>query len=232
MHCGVVAQLGIRLADKSIPSHTAIAHEEDLVIEAEDIDGHGRPCGQPLDDLDDAQLPTSSPELVDAGDSGEVVAGTLGDHPQRRTGAGFEKPLGHSADGAIAANRDHALPLGSGPACLLDSVPRVRPFKAIIFVLDVSQICASLLKPVPETLATLCPGNRVDQKLYAHRRFRPLVDHDGDASSDLPVYHITVGQAVIRQRPQMMAHTKFFGEGLVARYSPLTHPPSSARGEA
>ena len=169
MHCRVVAQLGIRPADESIPSHTTIAHEEELVIEAEDIDGHGRPCDQPLDDLGDAKHPTSSPELVDANDSGEVVAGTLGDHPQRRTGAGFEEALGHGADGAITANRDHAVPFGCGPASLLNSVPRARPFEAIILIPDVSQVHAGFLERIPQTLATLCSGNWVDQKLDGHR---------------------------------------------------------------
>ena len=153
----------------------------------------------------DAMHPTSSPELVDADDSGEVVAGPLGDHPQRRTGAGFKQALGHRADGAIPANRDHAVPLASGPARLLDSMPSVRPLEAIILPFQVSQVRTSLLKPVPETLASLCSGNRVDQKLNAHRRFRPLVDHDGDASGDLPLDHTTVVQGVIRPPLPAMA---------------------------
>ena len=188
----VAAQLGIRPADESIPSDPAIAHEEELVIEAEDIDGHGRPRDQPLDDLVDPKPATSGPELVDAGDAGEIVAGTLGDHPQRRTGAGFEKSLGHGADRTIPPYRDHAVALASSPACLLDSMPSIRPFEAIILPLHISQGRASLLKAVPETLATLCPGNRVDQKLNAHLGLRPLVDHDGNASGDVPLDHSTV----------------------------------------
>jgi hypothetical protein len=201
----LAAQLGIRPADKSVPSHTAIAYEKALIIQAEHIDGHGRPCDQLLDDLGNAKHPTSSPKLVDANDSGEVVAGTLGDHPQRRAGAGFKEALSHRTDGAIPANRDHAVPLGSGPARLLDSMPSVRPLEAIILPFQVSQVRASLLEPVPETWATLCSGNRVDQKLNAHRGFRPLIDYDGDASGDLPLDHTTLVQVVIRPQPSAMA---------------------------
>ena len=200
MHRWMAAQLGIRPADERIPSHTAIAHEEGLIIKAEDIDGFGRPCEQPLDDLGDAKHPASSPELVDASDSGEVVASTLGEHPQRRTGASFKETLGHRTDGTIPTNRDHAVPLGSGPVRLLDSVPGVRPLEAIILVLGISQVRASRLKPVTEMSATLCSGNRVDQKLNGHVRFRLLVDHYGDAGSNLPIDHTTVVQAVISPR--------------------------------
>ena len=131
--------------------------KKSLVIEAEDIDSHGRPCDQPLDDLVDAEHATSSPELVDADDAGEVVAGTLGDHPQRRTGASFKKPLGHRADRTIAADRDHAIPLGSGPARLLDSVSSARPLEAIILPFDVSQARASLLKRCSRDVGHLVP---------------------------------------------------------------------------
>jgi hypothetical protein len=80
---------------------------------------------------------------------------------------------------------------------LLDSVPGVRPLEAIILVLGISQVRASRLKPVTEMSATLCSGNRVDQKLNGHGRFRPLVDHYGDAGGNLPIDHTTVVQAVI-----------------------------------
>ena len=102
------------------PSHTAIAHEAEPVIEAEDIDRRRRPCGQALHDFVDAKPAAPGPKLVDAGGAGEVVAGTLGDHPQCCTSSSFVKTLGHRADRAIAANRQHAIPVGSGPARLLD----------------------------------------------------------------------------------------------------------------
>ena len=175
----MAAQLCIRTADASVPSDTAIAHEAESVIEAEDIDSRGGPCSQALDDLVDAKPAAAVPELVGTCGSGEVVAGPLGDHPQRCTSSSLIKPLGHGADRTIAANRQHAIPVDSGPARLLNRVPGTRPFEAIIPALDIPQTCAGLLQLAPEALATLRPGYRVDQKLDGHGWFRSLSGHCG-----------------------------------------------------